>query len=117
MSVCLSISVCLSVQVCPNMHMNIHVHVYKGLTSVYVFFATHTVISTCRFIDPLTKKQHEARVAFQVRIRPKSYTKGKLTIKFSGQIDDKFLNNEIEWATKERGAVILYGLLTKIENP
>lgn len=75
----------------------------------------HAIV--CRFTDPLTKKKHKAKVAFQVWIRPNSYTKGKITVKNSGPVDERIPNEEIEWSTKERGAIIVYGLLAKIEDP
>ncbi|XP_070553369.1 uncharacterized protein [Ptychodera flava] len=67
------------------------------------------------FTDASTEKSYTARVAFQVRINPKSYKVGPKTIDVTSKIDPKFSDQEIEWFTKERGAVILYGLLVKME--
>ncbi|XP_002740437.1 neuralized-like protein 4 [Saccoglossus kowalevskii] len=70
---------------------------------------------TTDFKDTLTKKRYKARVVFQVCIRPASYKVGRETIAAEEEIDPKFSNQEIEWFTKERGCVILYGLLVKME--
>lgn len=52
----------------------------------------------------------------QVYVKPGSYKIGPQTIGANEQIDPKFQNNELEWSTKERGSIILYGLLIKIEQ-
>ncbi|XP_070553384.1 neuralized-like protein 4 isoform X2 [Ptychodera flava] len=70
---------------------------------------------TTNFTDKSTKKSHQARVVFQVCINPTSYKVGPQTIGVESEIDPKFSNQEIEWFTKERGSVIPYGLLVKIE--
>ena len=62
-----------------------------------------------------TKKVHHARVAFQVCVKPGSYKIGPQGIGANEQIDPKFNNNEVEWATKERGATVLAALLIKLE--
>ena len=59
---------------------------------------------------------YNSRVAFQVLIRPKSYEVSQQTIGATSQIDPKFSNQELEWSTKERGAVIVYGLLVKLDE-
>ncbi|XP_006816695.1 neuralized-like protein 4 [Saccoglossus kowalevskii] len=65
--------------------------------------------------DGVTKKTYKTKVAFQVHIRPTSYKVGPETIGATGEIDPKFSNQEIEWFTKERGCVIPYGLLIKMD--
>ncbi|XP_070553380.1 neuralized-like protein 4 [Ptychodera flava] len=67
------------------------------------------------FLDESTKRSHRARVVFQVYINPTSYNVGPQTIGAQSEIDPKFSNQEIEWFTKERGVVIIYGLLVKVE--
>ena len=68
--------------------------------------------------DAVTKKNYKCRVAFQVLIRPDSYTAGRETAGYgdSRQIDNEFKNSEIEWSTKQIGVTILYGLMIKIEE-
>ncbi|XP_078582820.1 uncharacterized protein LOC144865745 [Branchiostoma floridae x Branchiostoma japonicum] len=71
------------------------------------------------FKDPHDGKQYKARVAFQVCVRPNSYTVGPETIgarREGRTIDLLFSNNELEWFTKERGGHVLYGLLVKLEE-
>jgi hypothetical protein len=66
------------------------------------------------------KKKHNIQVAFEVWIRPGSYTKGPETVLEAHQkhirLSRSFRNDELEWATKERGATILCGLLVKISD-
>ena len=56
-----------------------------------------------------------AQVAFQVLIRPKSYDIGKTTVEGPKPFDPNFSDEEIEWSTKERAAVIVTGLLVNIQ--
>ncbi|CAH1249982.1 NEURL4 [Branchiostoma lanceolatum] len=63
-------------------------------------------------------KKYNARVAFQLCIRPDSYKVGPETVGARGKgitIDPLFKNEELEWSTKERGGTALYGLLVKLE--
>ena len=66
------------------------------------------------FIDPVTRKQVTAQVALQVLIRPGSYQVGKTTVERAQPFDANFSDEELEWSTKERGAVVVTGLLVKI---
>uniref|UniRef100_A0A0L8HEA4 NHR domain-containing protein n=1 Tax=Octopus bimaculoides TaxID=37653 RepID=A0A0L8HEA4_OCTBM len=68
-----------------------------------------------KFIDPKTKKSHQAQVAFQVWVKPSSYKVGPSSIGSNEQFDPRFSNNEIEWSTKERGSIMLASLLIKVE--
>ena len=68
------------------------------------------------FVDPVTKKTLNAKVVLQLYINPNSYLVGPQTIAASSEIDPMFTNQEIEWSTKERGSIILYGLLCKLEE-
>eukprot|EP01084_Bolivina_argentea_P269569 458179_1 len=57
--------------------------------------------------------------AFQLRIRPGSYTIGQETVGAAVRgirLDDNFSNNELEWYTKENVGIVLYGLLLKIKE-
>ena len=72
-----------------------------------------------RFIDPDSGKSYNAKVAFQVLIRPRSYQVGMETVGATQQgttIDPLIPNNEIEWATREKVATILYGLLVELRE-
>ena len=66
------------------------------------------------FTDPVTKKTVTAQVALQVLIRPGSYEVGKTTVERTQPFDANFSDDELEWSTKERGAVVVTGLLVKI---
>ena len=68
------------------------------------------------FLDPVTKKALNAKVFLQLYINPDSYQVGPQTISATSEIDPKFNNQEIEWFTKERGSIILYGLLVKLDE-
>ena len=76
------------------------------------------IMFLCSYKDTVTKKHYKCRVAFQVLIRPGSYTAGRETVGFGDgrQIDNEFKNSEIEWSTKQIGATILYGLMIKAEE-
>ena len=74
-------------------------------------------LSLSSFKDSGTKKTYRCRVAFQVLIRPDSYTVGMETVGYGHkQVDSEFRNSEIEWSTKQIGATILYGLIIKAEE-
>ena len=70
-----------------------------------------------RYTDPVTKVKYFAKVAFKLRIEPESYKVSTQTVQAAGsQIDDHFSNSELEWSTKCRKAIILYGLMVKLES-
>ncbi len=71
--------------------------------------------SLSRYRDPRSRKLHHARAAFQVYVKPNSYKIGPQTIEANEQIDPLINNNELEWSTKERGAMVLCALLIKVE--
>ncbi|GIY24366.1 neuralized-like protein 4 [Caerostris extrusa] len=56
------------------------------------------------FLDSETKKLYHAKVAFQVYVRPGSYTVGPQQLGVREPIDVHFSNNDLEWYTK-RGRV------------
>eukprot|EP01083_Nonionella_stella_P114737 339536_1 len=61
----------------------------------------------------------KAKCAFQLRIRPGSYTIGHETIgatKKGNTVDTHFNNNELEWYTKENVGIVVHGLLIKVFN-
>ena len=74
-----------------------------------------SILVSFRFQDPKTCKLHYARVVLQTYIRPGSYKISSQTLGINEQIDPHFSNTELEWATKERGAIVLAALLLKVE--
>lgn len=64
-----------------------------------------------RYYDAPNKTRRIVQVAYEVRIQPSSYSSGSPSLRCA--IDPYFSNNEIEWSTKEKGAVILTALLVK----
>lgn len=60
---------------------------------------------------------YRAKVAFKLRIQPDSYTVSPQTVLTADgtQVDENFSNSELEWSTKRRKVIILYGLLVKLE--
>ena len=55
--------------------------------------------------------------AFQLRIKPGSYTVGQRTVgatRIGRKLDDHFGNDELEWYTKQNLCIVLYGLLLKV---
>ncbi|XP_077985932.1 neuralized-like protein 4 [Glandiceps talaboti] len=75
------------------------------------------VYSKCSlFSDGSTGKAYKTKVVFQVLIEPSTYSVIPETIGAASQIDPLFDNDEIEWSTKRRGVVILYGLLVKLKS-
>lgn len=51
------------------------------------------------------------KVIFQCRVKPGSFTKYRETVRAREVIDNNFPNDEIEWVTHDRLAVVPYGLL------
>lgn len=51
------------------------------------------------------------KVIIQCRVKPGSFTKYRETVRARGVIDNNFPNDEIEWVTHDRLAVVPYGLL------
>uniref|UniRef100_A0ABM5GQC4 Neuralized-like protein 4 n=1 Tax=Pogona vitticeps TaxID=103695 RepID=A0ABM5GQC4_9SAUR len=68
-----------------------------------------------QFKDPKSLRQHSAQVAFQVCVRPGSYKVCPPSLAAPEPADPRFSSAEIEWVTKEKGAVVLYGLLVRVE--
>ena len=67
-------------------------------------------------MDEETKTIYNSQVAFQVLIAPGSYEVGQSTVEEDYCFDPRFSNQEIEWATNQRGSIVLYGLLVKLEE-
>ncbi|XP_070207113.1 neuralized-like protein 4 isoform X3 [Littorina saxatilis] len=73
-----------------------------------------------RFMDPRTRKTYQGRVAYQVWVKPGSYKvgaqgQGSPTEDIAQQVDPHFHNSELAWSTKERGSLMLYALLLRVE--
>ncbi|XP_068683146.1 neuralized-like protein 4 [Montipora foliosa] len=68
------------------------------------------------FEEPKTKQKLSAKAVLQLCINPQSYQVGPQTIGATSEIDSKFSNQEIEWPTKERGSIIVYALLVKLDE-
>ena len=68
------------------------------------------------YVDKQTKKGYESRVAFQVLIAPDIYEVGAETIGARHRVDPMFSNNELEWSTEQRGSIVIYGLLVRLEE-
>ena len=60
--------------------------------------------------------KYVARVALQVFIKPESYDVGAETIGAQEDIDPGFSNQELEWSTARRGAVVLSGVLVQLRE-
>ena len=54
---------------------------------------------------------YQAQAVLQTLIKPGTYEVGRETLGLKDQIDPRFSNDEIEWSTDQRGAIIIYGLL------
>ena len=67
----------------------------------------------------MDSKIYDAKVAFQVLIRPGSYDISEETVGATGKripVDSHFSNEQLEWSTKEKVATILYGLLVELRQ-
>lgn len=78
------------------------------------FFISHNY-SFFSFIDSSSKKLYEAKVAFQVHVRPGSYTIGPQQLGACDPIDTRFSNNDLEWYIKEENSITLHSLLMKVD--
>ncbi|XP_074654148.1 neuralized-like protein 4 [Tubulanus polymorphus] len=79
------------------------------------YAACDTYAPRHEFRDPKTKKSYQAKLAFQVRMKPGSYRVSSQSVEANEQIDPRIGNHEIEWCTKERGATMLVDLLIRVE--
>jgi hypothetical protein len=64
-------------------------------------------------------KVYNAKVAFQVLIRPGAYEVSQETVGATSKgisVDSHFANHQLEWSTKEKVATILYGLLVELRQ-
>ena len=103
----------------PPIHLTSLALVYIGDTAVSLMCEGTCLIclyNYTRYRDASTGRHYWAKVAFKTRIYPTSYQVLPQTVlpTTGRQIDKYFDNSELEWSTKERGAVILYGLLVKL---
>ncbi|XP_032178448.1 neuralized-like protein 4 isoform X2 [Mustela erminea] len=79
------------------------------------YAGAETLASKVQFRDPKSQRTHQAQVAFQVCVRPGSYTPGPPSAALRDPPDPHFSPAELEWVTKEKGATLLYALLVRVE--
>ncbi|XP_054431724.1 neuralized-like protein 4 isoform X4 [Pteronotus mesoamericanus] len=79
------------------------------------YAGAETLASKVQFRDPKFQRTHQAQVAFQVCVRPGSYTPGPPSAVLREPPDPHFSPAELEWVTKEKGATLLYALLVRVE--
>ncbi|XP_072677456.1 neuralized-like protein 4 isoform X6 [Canis lupus baileyi] len=79
------------------------------------YAGAETLASKVQFRDPKSQRTHQAQVAFQVCVRPGSYTPGPPSATLREPPDPHFSPAELEWITKEKGATLLYALLVRVE--
>nr|XP_053766531.1 neuralized-like protein 4 isoform X5 [Desmodus rotundus] len=79
------------------------------------YAGAETLASKVQFRDPKFQRTHQAQVAFQVCVRPGSYTPGPPSAVLREPPDPHFSQAELEWITKEKGATLLYALLVRVE--
>ncbi|KAF6299225.1 neuralized E3 ubiquitin protein ligase 4 [Rhinolophus ferrumequinum] len=79
------------------------------------YAGAETLASKVQFRDPKSQRTHQAQVAFQVCVRPGSYTPGPPSAALREPPDPHFSLAELEWVTKEKGATLLYALLVRVE--
>ncbi|XP_021093999.1 neuralized-like protein 4 isoform X5 [Heterocephalus glaber] len=79
------------------------------------YAGAETLASKVQFRDPKSQRTHQAQVAFQVCVRPGSYTHGPPSAALREPPDPHFSPAELEWVTKEKGATLLYALLVRVE--
>lgn len=80
------------------------------------YATSSTFVQKSEFVDPETKKQFQAWIAFQLLVQPGAYDSGPERLGAREPIDGHFSNNDIEWFTKERRATVLHSLLIKLES-
>ena len=75
------------------------------------------IAATCsNYRVQIEGKNYIAQTVLQALINPNSYQVGKETVGATTQIDPVFSNDELEWSTKQRGSIIIYGLLVRLTN-
>ena len=67
------------------------------------------------FYDGETEKAYRCRTAFQLRIKPSAYNIGPKTIRKSN-IDQYISDTVLEWSTKDKDAIMLTGLLVRMDE-
>ena len=82
----------------------------NGNPSIYL---TPSIKYACSdfYSVPKNFSGREVKVIIQCRVKPASFKKFKETIRAKKIIDENFPNEEIEWITQDREAVVPYGLL------
>ncbi|XP_077870579.1 neuralized-like protein 4 [Saccoglossus kowalevskii] len=87
----------------------------KTCVTPSIRYATQDIYSVPEWWnDNETGVSYEARMVFQVWIRPGSYTIGPQTIGANYKVDRHFTNDELVWTTTNQDDVIPYGLLIQL---
>jgi hypothetical protein len=74
-------------------------------------YTTPSIKFAFRYARPCSFNERKVRVIIQCRVKPGSFKKCGKTGREEKAIDDNFPNDEIEWVTDDRLAVVPYGLL------
>ena len=94
-------------------------HKYASFLIFVLYRKTYLILVDIlfnRFVDWATGENFNAKVVFRLYIKPDSYHVGPQTIGATEEIDLRISNQEIEWSTKQRGAIVFYGLLLKLDK-
>ncbi|KAL3868569.1 hypothetical protein ACJMK2_041370 [Sinanodonta woodiana] len=84
-------------------------------TSPSIHYAGHDAYAPAvRYYDHETRTTYMCKLAFQLRVRPGSYNVGPKTVRDS-YIDRYIKDDHLEWSTKDKDAVVITGLLVKME--
>lgn len=81
-----------------------------------ILYAGRLEYAKCRetYFDSVSGGHYRHQVAFQVWIKPSSYNISPSTVADPRPIDINFSNSELEWSTKQKRAIRVYGLLIKL---
>ncbi|OMJ87808.1 hypothetical protein SteCoe_10369 [Stentor coeruleus] len=85
--------------------------------SPHICYASHSWYSNIQKLDHRNGKPRYAQLVFAVKIRPGCYKKKEETEGGAKKLFDDYSiikENEIEWYSKTRGSVLLYGLLIRV---
>lgn len=76
------------------------------------------IIPYIRYYDKITGKSYVAQVLFKLKIEPSSYTifPQTVVVDTGKYLDKHFENEELEWSTNRRKAIMLYGLMIRLTN-
>ena len=85
---------------------------YCGDGKPSIYLTPSIKYACCNFYSvPEYFSGRKVKVIIQCRVKPGSFKKFKETIRANNIIDEHFPNEELEWVTQDREAVVPYGLL------